>query len=484
MEPHWKLFAVAAAILAGTLVLSCDDDTNTGDPAFPFLGTWTGQLGGAPHTFAFDETGFRYTSVLASDTLQSRSGWLALDSSYTPWRIDFKVMADRQQGSAGLLLQSQTVARHLPARWRHASHGGARQSGLGRAPQQLRQRDSSCAVLSIRSSPVTAAARGMGMRLATLLLVTSCLIVSCGGAGNLDATVTGISGGAQIHRYGYDTWDILDTNSLVGFGDSVRVLNEAFVELTFGNGNTVRIDQNSKVSFSDIIDTNGERILEVFDHYGVVLSTIEDLEGPYARYSVRTPEAVFDAHGTTFVVRYELEVRNAEVEVVNGEVWAVQPSIPAPPVVIQPGFFVAVPYRVAPAPPEKIGLVRWRRLERVMAPPLPLRRPSVYVVRDMPPPRRVRHVQPPHARPGLVAPAPKSHGPGVLAKGRPAKAPRVLRPAPHAKVRAPGKAVRSGGPGGARSKATVRTPGSKNGPAPKANRAPAKKKDERKKGKR
>lgn len=258
-------------------------------------------------------------------------------------------------------------------------------------------------------------------------------------AGDFGGVVTGVASGAQIAVYGGDGWASLDTGDVVGFGDSVRVLNEGFVEIAFGDGDTIRLDQNTKATFDDIVDTTGERVIEVYDAYGVVATTVEGLPPQYGRYQVRTPDAIFEAHGTTFVVRYELNTRNAEVDVAKGEVWVATPSVPAPPVVVQPGHFAVVPFGLAALAPERIGLVRWHRVEKVTAPRIPLRRPSFYVAGPEGGPRAHRRLAPAHAR-RPHAPAPAAGAPSV-------KAPKVLKPAPRAHVeprgavRAPGKAL-------------------------------------------
>ncbi|MBD3242292.1 MAG: hypothetical protein GF331_16990, partial [Chitinivibrionales bacterium] len=191
------------------------------------------------------------------------------------------------------------------------------------------------------------------------LLSLSCGIVG----GGLDAYVTGKAGEVQVFRKGGDSWIDLDTGDVIRWQDTIRVGRNGFLELTFDDTNVVRLDENTKAHWASVVDSAGDRVLEVYNHHGRVLSQINALGRPFARYRVRTPQSVVYAKGTYFCVTYELHTRNAEVVVVTGEVIVLYPDIAAEPVFVTPGHFVVVPWHKPPRPPARVSRARWRPVE-------------------------------------------------------------------------------------------------------------------------
>jgi hypothetical protein len=255
----------------------------------------------------------------------------------------------------------------------------------------------------------------------------------------LDAVVSGIGGHALIQRSGGEQWVALDTGNAVELGDSIRVLSDSYLELAFGEGNTIRLNENTEVHFSAVEDSQGNAGIEVYDRRGAVTTTITELPEPYALYQVRTPDAVAVAGGTQFCVTYEVSSRNAEVVVISGEVWVMRPDEDPEPVIVESGHYVVVPLGMPLSPPARLGVLHRRRVESLMAPPVPVRR----IARVAPPgPRKPARMKRPQKRgprrplrpalrpgPGKHRPKPGPGRPAVVKKPRPAGPKRVGKPA-------------------------------------------------------
>jgi hypothetical protein len=264
----------------------------------------------------------------------------------------------------------------------------------------------------------------MRLKLATMSLAL--LLLTCGGKEPFEGVLTGVAGGVEVLRYGGAKWEQVDTLDAIYLGDSLRVMAEGQAEVSFGEGqpNTIRFGENSKVYFSDTLDTNGSPVLEVAAAYGTVLSNINSLGEHYASYRVRTPEAVVQVSGTYFCVTYTLSDRNSDVDVIDGEVHVWRPDFFSDVVVVQPGFSVAVPWGRAPTAPERMGLVRQNRLDRIMAPHPMLRRPFAFAGMQRGPGPRHALAEPMGARPRPIL-----GGPGLRPRIRPGEAHHAKPPA-------------------------------------------------------
>jgi len=338
------------------------------------------------------------------------------------------------------------------------------------------------------------------MRMCSGLAVAAALLpIACGApGGSLNGFVGGVAG--PVHRYDWrsDSWHVLDTADVVDYGDTVRVGDGGFLEVLLPSGTVVRFDENTMAHFGEVLDADDRRVLETVHHYGVVHSRVEGMAEAGMRYQVRTPEAVFEARGTEFTVTYELHVRQAEVDVGEGEVTVVSAvvSIDARPVVVPAGHFTVVPWGRPPPPPERIGLVRMRRLERLVRPSMAMRRPALAHARrpgrpGMRPGAPAAQRRPMAGRP--VVGGKRTPGPRPAARPAPAGARRstpAARPAAKVKHAKPGAAGRAGGskvgPGGGAKRAPAVRPGGPARPASSSKRgskAAGAPKDQKKKGK-
>jgi hypothetical protein len=284
---------------------------------------------------------------------------------------------------------------------------------------------------------------GVHMRLAYATASLALLLITCGSKEPFEGVLTGVAGGVEVLRYGGSKWEQLDTLDAVYLGDSLRVMGESQAEVSFGEGqpNTIRFAENSKVFFSDTLDSSGSPVLEVDAAYGTVLSNINDLGEHYASYRVRTPEAVVQVSGTYFCVTYTLADRNSDVEVIDGEVRVWRPDFFSDVVVVPPGCYVAVPWGRVPTAPERMGLVRQDRLERTIMVSHPmLRRPFAFAGMQRGP--GLRHVS--AASKGMRA-RPALKGPGLRPRVRPGE---VHHAKPPARAVGPRHGGRPSGPAG------------------------------------
>lgn len=180
--------------------------------------------------------------------------------------------------------------------------------------------------------------------------------------------VTEVTGTARIRRAGEKQWRDLEKARKVEFGDSVRTEGESQLEIAFGKGNTIRLDESTKICVVDTVDSVNRPTIEVYNAFGTVLSDIENLDGRHARYRVRTPTSVAAIEGTFFGVSFDPHIRRSHVNVIAGHVVVWNPLLPVPPIIVPPGFLSLVLWREPPVAPVKIPPGQWKKMRRVMPP--------------------------------------------------------------------------------------------------------------------
>jgi hypothetical protein len=213
------------------------------------------------------------------------------------------------------------------------------------------------------------------MRFWYLLLCVFFLFSACGKklpltpSPLLNGKVQFITGSASIFRAGSGKWDTLGLASAVECGDSVKTGLESQVEIAFGDSNTFRVGEDSKIMVAAAADSAGPgKVLEVFNCFGTVLSNIRKLSGPLPGYRVATPTATASIRGTCFCVTYELSTQNSMVEVAEGSVRVCNPQAGRDEVLAEPGFFVRVELGKLPGPPQRLTYGQWRKMRGLLRP--------------------------------------------------------------------------------------------------------------------
>jgi hypothetical protein len=185
---------------------------------------------------------------------------------------------------------------------------------------------------------------------------------------SLDAEAESVTGKAYIFKQGAAEWKELEPSSPVDFGDSLKTGKESQVEVAFGRGNTIKIDENSKIFLSHIADSSDSNRIEVFNCNGSVLSNIEKLPKAYSLFQVRTPMSVAKISGTFFIVTYNARRRTSHVNVLVGNVWVINPRAARGFVVVHPGFFTVISWGRPPGKPVKLNYGQWKKYHRLMGP--------------------------------------------------------------------------------------------------------------------
>lgn len=194
---------------------------------------------------------------------------------------------------------------------------------------------------SIATTPQDAApveaARGLGgwfagltsslPRIATLAapataiaLVAFFFVLSTGGDRAAASTLTVFEGAIERQQDG--AWLTLEDGALLNEGDRLRTTADGQVLLTFADGSTAALAPDTEVVLEEI-ETGSTRRITLEQLAGRIWNDVAPGAAP-ATYIVRTPDAVVEAHGTTFetvVIGGETSVTNASglVEVTAGD---------------------------------------------------------------------------------------------------------------------------------------------------------------------
>jgi outer membrane protein assembly factor BamB len=135
------------------------------------------------------------------------------------------------------------------------------------------------------------------------------------------AVVTFLSGDVSVLRE--QTWKLVDIGDSVEQEDTLKVGEDSFCELQFGDKASVRIQENTEVALSTILLEPGETDVNVKMAVGSILCKVGKLTGD-ERFGVRTSTATCGVRGTEFMVKEERD-RTTTLAVKEGAV-AVLPA--------------------------------------------------------------------------------------------------------------------------------------------------------------
>jgi len=114
------------------------------------------------------------------------------------------------------------------------------------------------------------------------------------------AVITFLSGEVSVLRN--ETWEFVDIGDFIEQKDTLKVGEDSFCELQFGDKASVRIQENTEVALSTIQLEPGQTNVNVKMAVGSILCKVGKLSGD-ERFSVKTSTATCGVRGTEFMVR-------------------------------------------------------------------------------------------------------------------------------------------------------------------------------------
>src|SRR4030066_776632 len=140
-------------------------------------------------------------------------------------------------------------------------------------------------------------------------------------------------------------------------GDIIRAKSASKAEITFKDGNIVRVAPNTRVEISEYMfdEAKGKGILKL--SRGKVQAIIQEkiakriaTFGEANRFEIHTPTAILGVRGTNFVVLYQ---RNSSgVLVLEGTILTYNPKFPDMAVTVNAGYVTTIPLN-QPAQPAR-----------------------------------------------------------------------------------------------------------------------------------
>ena len=141
-------------------------------------------------------------------------------------------------------------------------------------------------------------------------------------------------------------------------GDIIRAKSASKAEITFKDGNIVRVAPNTRVEISEYLfeETKGKGILKL--SRGKVQTIIQEkiakriaAFGEANRFEIHTPTAIAGARGCNFIVSFQRN--SSSVFVIEGTVFTYNPKFPDLVVTVNAGYITTIPFDqpVQPARP-------------------------------------------------------------------------------------------------------------------------------------
>lgn len=136
----------------------------------------------------------------------------------------------------------------------------------------------------------------------------------------LNGTITFLKGDVKIQRQESTSWEPLEFNDTIVQGEKIRTLDQSAVEISYEDGDVLFLRHNTEITVDSArIQTDTNRVYQMFIGVGRVSNTIRRSTGKKVRYEVRTPSAVAAVRGTEFRARVE-ENAVTRIEVLEGSV--------------------------------------------------------------------------------------------------------------------------------------------------------------------
>ncbi len=268
------------------------------------------------------------------------------------------------------------------------------------------------------------------------ILVLVFLILSTGCGKKQSRTsfgkVTAIKGAVEVYNSLKAKWNVLDQLTEVFFGDSIRTMGDAELEILFEDDNSIKLAESTTVYLQQASDSSGTKMITVSNATGKVLSELKSLKEKKVGYVVQTPTARAEPKGTHFLVTVVPVTYVTHVTVFHGDVYVYHSVEPVEPVVVFPGYYTVVSFGVVPLVPVPMNYGQFKKMHRVLGP----RVYGHYSARFKIKPHKMKHSAfiVPHRGPGKFHM--KGPGPGPFkAKLRPGKGAVIKRKGKPGKVK-------------------------------------------------
>jgi len=132
------------------------------------------------------------------------------------------------------------------------------------------------------------------------------------------ATLTELGGMVMVQRQGDNDWYPAVLNMPLEEGDRIKAGKGSFAEITFDNGQVVKIEEDSDLRLSSILLSEEEEKIELKALIGRILANVKKAIGTKSKLELHTPTAVIGVRGTEYIAEVKEDI--TEVAVFDGDV--------------------------------------------------------------------------------------------------------------------------------------------------------------------
>jgi hypothetical protein len=134
------------------------------------------------------------------------------------------------------------------------------------------------------------------------------------------ATIRAFHGDVSVRPAGGTFEDLTTTGRQLREGDDISTGPDGTVTLTFSDGSTVVVDQNTQMNIGSFLRQRGDVRVRVNLKIGKVAARVAKSETSNPTFNVRTPNMTASDRGTAFTVRYDKQTQTTTVAVEEGTV--------------------------------------------------------------------------------------------------------------------------------------------------------------------
>ncbi len=207
---------------------------------------------------------------------------------------------------------------------------------------------------SVSEEPAMKNDLGNYLRVIRTLIVTTILVLNCAllHAAESVGTFTKVEGSVDLMRGGALPALPVNTGDQVRTGDFIRTKSNARAEVTFKDGNILKIAQRSRIDLAEYLAPGSGDSRKFNLPRGKVQAVVTKgygAENKGSRFEIHTPNAVAGVRGTDFFVFHDRNVTGILVK--EGSVYAFNPKVPQNVITVPAGTITTVTEKGAPQPP-------------------------------------------------------------------------------------------------------------------------------------